>query len=76
MSNNWFPQDVGLPLIIFQIAITSSFIFLSYWLYKNHKPENLNKTWFRTLIAGSGGRSVEKAIKFYNEIEEFEKEDF
>lgn len=74
LSNSWFPQDVGLPYIIFQIAITGSFIYLTYWLYKNHKPENLNKKWFRNLIAGSGGKSVEKAIEFYREIEEFEKE--
>jgi len=61
LSDNWFPHSVGLPYII-------------YWLYKAHKPENLNKKWFRNLIAGSGGKSVEKAIEFYREIEEFEKE--
>ena len=75
LSNRWFPQEVGIPYIIFQIIITGSFIYLSYWLYKMHKPENLNKKWFRDLLAGSGGKSVEKAIEFYKEIEEFEKED-
>ena len=74
LSDNWFPQNVGLPYIIFQIILTGSFIYFSFWLYKNHKPENLNKQWFRNLIAGSGGKSVEKAIEFYREIEEFEKE--
>lgn len=74
LSDNWFPQNVGLPYIIFQIILTGSFIYFSFWLYKNHKPENLNKKWFRNLIAGSGGKSVEKAIEFYREIEEFEKE--
>lgn len=74
LSNNWFPQDVGLPYIIFQIILTGSFIYFSYWLFKNHKPENLNKKWFRNLIAGSGGKSVEKAIEFYREMEAFEKE--
>ena len=74
LSNAWFPQDVPLPYIIFQIAITGSFIYFSYFLYKNSKPENLNKKWFRNLIAGSGGKSVEKAIEFYREMEEFEKE--
>lgn len=74
LSNNWFPQDVGLPYIIFQIILTGIFIYFSYWLFKNHKPENLNKKWFRNLIAGSGGKSVEKALEFYKEIEEFEKE--
>ena len=73
LSDNWFPQDVTLPYIIFQIAITGSFVYLSYWLYKNSKPENLNKKWFRNLIAGSGGKSVEKAMEFYKEMEAFEK---
>lgn len=74
LSDAWFPQDVGLPYIILQIVITGSFIYLSYFLYKNSKPQNLNKKWFRNLIAGSGGKSVEKAIEFYKEMEEFEKE--
>lgn len=74
LSDNWFPQNVGLPYIIFQIILTGSFIYFSFWLYKNHKPENLNKKWFRNLIVGSGGKSVEKAIEFYREMEEFEKE--
>ncbi len=74
LSNNWFPQDVGFTYIIFQIILTGSFIYFSYWLFKNHKPENLNKKWFRNLIAGSGGKSVEKAIEFYREMETFEKE--
>lgn len=71
LSNNWFPQEVGLAYILLQIAVTGSFIYFPYWLYKNSKPENLNKRWFRNLIAGSGGKSVEKAIEFYREMEEF-----
>ena len=74
LSNRWFPQDVGLPYIILQIFITGSFIYLTYWLYKIHKPESLSKKWFRNMIAGSGGKSVERALEFYKEMEEFEKE--
>lgn len=74
LSDSWFPQEVGLPYIMFQVAFTGSFIYLTYWLYVNHKPENFNKKWFRNMIAGSGGKSVEKAIEFYREIEEFERE--
>ena len=74
LSNRWFPQDTGIGYLILQISITGSFIYLTYWLYKNHKPESLSKKWFRNLIAGSGGKSVEKAIEFYKEMEEFEKE--
>ena len=71
LSNQWFPQEVGLGYIIFQVLLTGSFIYASYWLYKNHRIDNLNKKWFKTLIAGSGGKSVLKAMEFYKELEEF-----
>ena len=74
LSNLWFPQEVGLGYILFQVLITGSFVFFTYWLYKQHKPESFNKKWFRNMIAGSGGKSVEKALEFYKEMEEFEKE--
>ncbi|MBS1578605.1 MAG: hypothetical protein JST29_03050 [Bacteroidetes bacterium] len=74
LSNKWFPYEVEFGYIIFQLLLTGSFIYLSYWLYKNHKPENLDKKWFRIMIAGSGGKSVMKAIEFYKEMEEFRKD--
>ncbi len=73
LSNSWFPQDVGFGYIIFQVLVTGSFVYFSYWLYKNTKPENLDKKWFRNMIAGSGGKSVLEAMAFYREMEEFEK---
>ena len=75
LSNKWFPQDVPLGYVIFQIIITGSFTYFGYWIYKNHKPENLSKKWFRDLIAGSGGKAVIKAMEVYKEMNEFEKED-
>ncbi|MBS1649966.1 MAG: hypothetical protein JSR09_09710 [Bacteroidetes bacterium] len=74
LSNKWFPKDVGLGYIILQIIVTGLFVILAYWLYKNHKPENLDKKWFRNLIAGSGGKSVMKAMEFYKEMEDFIKD--
>ncbi len=74
LSSSWFPQDVGFGYIILQVLVTGSFIYFSYWLYKNTKPENLDKKWFRNMIAGSGGKSVIEAMAFYKEMEEFEKE--
>lgn len=75
LSNQWFPQEVGFGYIIFQIFLTGSFIYFSYWLYKNHKPDNLDKKWFRNMIAGSGGKSVMEAMEFYKEIEAFKRDD-
>ncbi len=75
LSNKWFPGEVGTVYIIFQVLLTGSFIFLSYWLYKNHKLENLDKKWFRNMISGSGGKSVMKALEFYKEMEEFKRDD-
>jgi hypothetical protein len=74
LSSNWFPQSVGWTFIGFQIALTSSFSYLSYWLFKNHTIGNLSKKWVSDMISGSGGKSVVKAIEFYNEVAEFEKE--
>lgn len=71
LSNKWFPQEIGIGYMIFQVLLTGSFTYLSYWLYKNHTIKNLNKKWFRTMIAGSGGKSVLKAMDFYKELEEF-----
>ena len=75
LTNKWFPHEVGFGYIIFQVFMTGSFIYFSYWLYRNHKPENLDKKWFRNMIAGSGGKSVMKAMEFYKEMEEFKKDD-
>ncbi|MFT3676906.1 MAG: hypothetical protein QM781_13515 [Chitinophagaceae bacterium] len=74
LSSKWFPQDVGTGYVILQVVLTGSFTFLSYWLYKQHKPENLRKKWFRKLIAGSGAGYVMRAQEFYREIEEFRQE--
>lgn len=75
LTNKWFPQEVGFGYIIFQVMLTGSFTYFSYWLYKNHKPENLDKKWFRNMISGSGGKSVMQAMEFYKEMEEFKKDD-
>jgi hypothetical protein len=74
LSNKWFPQEVGIGYIMFQVILTGSFAYLSYWLYKNHTIENLNKEWFKNMIAGSGGKQVLKAMEFYKEIIEFKNE--
>ncbi len=74
LSDRWFPQSVGLLYTIFQIVLTGAFTYLAYWLFKNQKIENLDKKWFQRLIAGSGGKSVMKAMEFYKEMEEFKKE--
>lgn len=71
LNGSWFPSQVGAGYILFQALLTGSFTYLSYWLYKNHTIENLNKKWFRNMIAGSGGKAVLKAMDFYKELEDF-----
>jgi len=75
LSDDWFPQEVGGLYLLFQLVLTGSFVYFSIWLYKQHTPENLEKKWFQNLIAGSGGKSVAKALEFYKEIEAFEVEE-
>ncbi len=74
LSNTWFPSHVGWSYIIFQVLLTGGLTYLAYWLYKNQNVENLDKKWYKTLIAGSGGKSVDKALAFYKEIETFKSE--
>lgn len=71
LSDKWFPYSISWGYIIFQFLLTTSFTFLAYWLYKNQTIENANKKWVKTLIEGSGGKSVMKAIAFYKDIEAF-----
>lgn len=73
LSDKWFPQSVGYGYIVFQFLITASFTWLAYWLYKNQTIENADKKWLKTLIAGSGGKAVMKALEFYKEIEKFKQ---
>ncbi|WP_299824404.1 hypothetical protein [uncultured Pontibacter sp.] len=74
LSDTWFPHSVGLQYILFQVILTSAFTYLAYWLYKNQTAENLDKKWFQKLIAGSGGKSVAKALALYKEVEAFRQE--
>jgi lysylphosphatidylglycerol synthetase-like protein (DUF2156 family) len=73
LSDRWFPQSVGWAYVVFQVMITASFTWLAYWLYKNQTIENAHKKWLKTLIAGSGGQSVMKALEFYKDLEKFKE---
>jgi hypothetical protein len=64
---------VGWGYIAFQVILTASFTYMAYWLYKNQTIENANKKWVKTLINGSGGKSVMKALEFYKELEKFKQ---
>lgn len=74
LSSDWFPHSVGWGYIFFQVLLTGTFTFGAYWLYKNHTVENLDKKWMQRLIAGSGGKSVMEALKFYREVELFKQD--
>ncbi|MEO9022719.1 MAG: hypothetical protein ABI237_05685 [Ginsengibacter sp.] len=73
LSNAWFPHSIGWGYIIFQFLMTASFTYLAYWLYKNQTIENADKKWIKSLIKGSGGKSVMKALAFYKELETFKQ---
>jgi lysylphosphatidylglycerol synthetase-like protein (DUF2156 family) len=73
LSDKWFPYSISWSYIIFQFILTASFTYLAYWLYKNQTLKNANKKWVKTLIEGSGGKSVMKAIEFYKDIEAFKQ---
>ncbi|SFB74607.1 hypothetical protein SAMN05421780_101238 [Flexibacter flexilis DSM 6793] len=74
LSNRWFPAQVDTVYLIFQCCMTGGLIYFSYWLYNQHKPENLNKKWFRIMISGSGAAAIAKALNFYKELDAFREE--
>jgi hypothetical protein len=75
LSDLWFPSKFGWLGVTAQMMLTGTFVWLSIWFYINHKPENLQKKWLRSMVNGSGGKYIEKALTFYNELEEFKNSD-
>lgn len=75
LSDLWFPGKAGWLYIIIQVIFTGAFVWLSIWFYKNHTPGNLHKKWLRSMVNSSGGKYIEKALAFYNELEEFKSGD-
>jgi len=73
LSGKWFPQTTGWGYIIFQTAFTALFTYVAFWLYKNQSIENADKKWFKVLIAGSGGKSLVKAMELYKELEGYKE---
>lgn len=71
LSSRWFPGEIGVGYLLFQLLMTGSFTFAALWIYKNLTVENSHKKWVKTLITGAGGRAISKALEFYEELEEF-----
>lgn len=74
LSSAWFPGQVNWLYIIFQIVLTGSFAFISYWAFKNLTLENTENKLVNSILSGSGGKQTIKALAFYKEIEQFKTE--
>ena len=74
LSNAWFPSQVNWLYIIFQIVLTGSFAYISYWAFKNLTLENIENKLVSGILSGSGGKQTIKALAFYKEIEQFKTE--
>jgi hypothetical protein len=71
LSSQWFPHSVGAGFIIFQLLFTGSFCWLAVWLYLNHTPANAHKKWVQVFMRGSGGKNIQAALGFFQEMEQF-----
>jgi hypothetical protein len=67
-------QSGGQSFWIFMSIFTGSFMAIAIFLYANISYKNINKNWVRSLLKGSGGTSIIKAMEFITEIQEFKKE--
>lgn len=61
-------------ILIFQICITGLFTFFSIWLYRNISYKNKDKKWFRILFNSPEWTSVNKAMAFIKEIDDFKND--
>lgn len=59
---------------VIQSLCTLLFTYISIWLYRNISVKNAGTKWVKALIWEDGGKSIERATKFMQEIEEFKKE--
>ncbi|WP_343304081.1 hypothetical protein AAHN97_21150 [Chitinophaga niabensis] len=59
---------------IIQSLVTLFFILITIWLYRNITVKNAGSKWVKALIWEDGGKSIAKANKFMQEIEDFKKE--
>ena len=58
---------------IISIPITLLFTFLSIWLFRNINQKNTEKKWFKLLLSGPELNSLNKAVSFVKEIDDFRK---
>ena len=73
ISWQWIMND-PLSFWLIQFPIVILFTILGIWLYINYSKKNLHKPWVRSLMNGSGFRSVTKALDFIDEIEAYKKD--
>jgi hypothetical protein len=58
-----------------EIPVVLTFTVLAVFLFRNLTPEKMErKKWVRTLVQGTGWKSVTRAIGFMQEIREFKQE--
>ena len=74
LSSNWFPQLTPWPYILSQLILTGAAIYSSWWVYRNMTPENMDNKLIKSLLNGSGRETVQKAMDFYKEVEEYKVE--
>lgn len=56
------------------LIVSLVFLVLTIWGYRKLHSKNMNKTWMKKLISGSGGKQIVAAIEYLEEIEQFENE--
>ncbi|MCJ8163909.1 hypothetical protein MKJ04_03585 [Pontibacter sp. E15-1] len=68
--NIWQVGDTA--WLISQAVISVAFVPVAWWLYRKISYRNLHIGWVKALVAGSGGKSVTKAMEFLREIDRFQ----
>jgi lysylphosphatidylglycerol synthetase-like protein (DUF2156 family) len=74
LSNKWFPQNITWTLFVFQVFITSSFVFIALWLYRKMNASNVDKEWVQKFIVGTEWKSASNVLSFYKELQAFQND--
>lgn len=74
LSSNWFPQLTPWPYTLFQLVMTAAGVYSSWWVFQNMKIEKMDNKLVKGLLNGSGRETVQKAMDFYKEVEEYKQE--
>jgi hypothetical protein len=64
-------QHGSLTWLIINLVLSVLLFPFTWWIFKKISYKNINISWVKSLIEGSGWKTIARAMKFLNEIEDY-----